>query len=61
MEGSVRRRGFDPGHHAAEPPARADVVNELDCGFRVDAVRYPIGFHPPGGIDARTFRNQISR
>jgi hypothetical protein len=38
----------------------ADAVKELDCGFRVDAVRYPMGFHQPGGIDARTFRNQVS-
>ena len=37
----------------------ADVVEELDGGFRVDEQRYPNGFRPPGGIDARTFRNQI--
>ncbi|HEY7961019.1 MAG TPA: hypothetical protein VID29_03765 [Solirubrobacteraceae bacterium] len=38
----------------------AAAVRELDGGFRVDPVRYPNGFQPPGGIDARTFRNQVS-
>jgi hypothetical protein len=38
----------------------AAAVQELDAGFRVDPVRYPEGFHPPGGIDTRTFRNQVS-
>ena len=37
----------------------AAVVEELDGGFRVDERRYPEGFRPPGGIDARTFRSQI--
>jgi hypothetical protein len=37
----------------------AAAVEELDGGFRVDERRYPDGFRPPGGIDARTFRNQI--
>jgi hypothetical protein len=26
----------------------------------VDPARYPEGFRPPDGIDARTFRNQVS-
>lgn len=38
----------------------ADAVAELDAGFRVDPVRYPDGYRPPDGIDARTFRNQVS-
>jgi hypothetical protein len=38
----------------------AAAVEELDAGFRVDPVRYPEGYRPPDGIDARTFRNQIS-
>jgi len=37
----------------------ADAVEELGAGFRVDESRYPDGYRPPGGIDARTFRNQI--
>ena len=37
----------------------AAAVEELDGGFRVDERRYPDGFRPPGGIDARTFRGQI--
>lgn len=37
----------------------AAAVEELDGGFRVDERRYPNGFRPPGGIDARTFRGQI--
>jgi predicted nucleotidyltransferase len=38
----------------------AVAVVELDAGFRVDPVRYPEGYRPPDGIDARTFRNQVS-
>ncbi len=38
----------------------AAAVEELDAGFRVDPARYPEGFRPPDGIDARTFRNQVS-
>jgi hypothetical protein len=37
----------------------AAAVEELDGGFRVDDRRYPDGFRPPGGVDARTFRSQI--
>ncbi len=37
----------------------ADAVEELGGGFRVDERRYPDGYRPPGGIDARTFRKQI--
>ena len=37
----------------------AAAMEELEAGFRVDEQRYPNGFRPPGGIDARTFRNQI--
>ena len=37
----------------------AAAVEELGGGFRVDERRYPDGFRPPGGIDARTFRSQI--
>jgi hypothetical protein len=37
----------------------AAAVEELEGGFRVDERRYPNGFRPPGGIDARTFRSQI--
>jgi hypothetical protein len=38
----------------------AAAVQELDAGFRVDPARYPEGYRPPDGIDARTFRNQVS-
>lgn len=38
----------------------ADALHELDAGFRVDPDRYPDGFKPPGGFDARTFRSQVS-
>jgi hypothetical protein len=37
----------------------AAAVEDLGGGFRVDERRYPDGFRPPGGVDARTFRNQI--
>jgi len=37
----------------------AAAVEELGAGFRVDRERYPDGFRPPGGVDWRTFRNQI--
>jgi len=37
----------------------ADALEELEAGFRVDPVRYPDGFRPPGGIDWRTFRSQV--
>jgi predicted nucleotidyltransferase len=35
----------------------AAAVAELDAGFRVDPMRYPDGYLPLDGIDARTFRN----
>jgi hypothetical protein len=38
----------------------ADALEELGAAFRVDPKRYPKGFRPPGGIDARTFQNQVS-
>ena len=38
----------------------ADALEDLDAGFRVDPARYPEGYKPPGGIDWRTFRNQVS-
>lgn len=38
----------------------AAAIEELDAGFRIDPTRYPEGFRPPDGIDARTFRNQVS-
>ena len=37
----------------------AAAVEDIDGGFCVDERRYPDGFRPPGGIDARTFRKQI--
>lgn len=37
----------------------ADALEELEAGFRLDPVRYPEGFRPPGGIDWRTFRSQV--
>jgi hypothetical protein len=36
----------------------AQALTELDACFRVE--RHPDGFRPPGGIDAQTFRNQVS-
>jgi len=38
----------------------AAALTELQAGFRVDAERYPDGFQPPGGLDARTFKQQVS-
>jgi hypothetical protein len=38
----------------------AGALEELAAGFRVDPQRYPDGFRPPGGLDWRTFRNQIA-
>ena len=38
----------------------ADALEDLQAGFRVDPRRYPNGFRPPGGIDWRTFRSQVS-
>jgi hypothetical protein len=38
----------------------AAALEELKAGFRVDPDRYPDGFRPPDGIDARTFRSQVS-
>lgn len=38
----------------------AGALQELGAGFRVDPQRYPDGFRPPGGLDWRTFRNQIA-
>jgi len=37
----------------------ANALEEVEAGFRVDPVRYPEGFRPPGGIDWRTFRSQV--
>lgn len=34
------------------------AVSELHAGFRVE--RYPEGFHPPRGMDWRTFDGQVS-
>lgn len=38
----------------------AAALTELEAGFRVDPARYPAGFKPPGGLDADTFKAQIS-
>ena len=38
----------------------AAALTELEAGFRVDPERYPTGFKPPGGLDAATFRGQVS-
>lgn len=38
----------------------ADALEELSAGFRVDERRYPDGYRPPGGLDWRTFRSQVS-
>lgn len=38
----------------------AAALTELEAGFRVDPDRYPVGFKPPGGLDADTFRTQVS-
>ena len=38
----------------------ADALEELSAGFRVDPQRYPEGYRPPGGLDWRTFRSQVS-
>ena len=38
----------------------ADALEEVEPGFRVDPRRYSEGYRPPGGIDWRTFRSQVS-
>jgi len=38
----------------------AAALTELDACFRVDEERYPHGFPPPGGLDAYSFRSQVS-
>lgn len=38
----------------------AAALTELGARFRVDPERYPDGFMPPGGLDARTFGGQVS-
>lgn len=38
----------------------AAALTELGARFRVDPERYPDGFMPPGGMDAYTFRGQVS-
>ena len=38
----------------------ADALEELEAGSASTPYRYPDGFRPPGGIDWRTFRNQVS-
>jgi hypothetical protein len=38
----------------------AAALEEIEAGFRVDPDRYPDGFRPPDGIDARTFQSQVS-
>jgi hypothetical protein len=38
----------------------AGALEELSAGFRVDERRYPDGYRPPGGLDWRTFRSQVS-
>lgn len=49
-----------PGRSKENLSRLADALEDLDAGFRVDPARYPEGFKPPGGIDWRTFRNQVS-
>ncbi len=38
----------------------AVALTELGARFRVDEQRYPDGFDPPGGLDARTFDGPMS-
>jgi len=38
----------------------AAALTELDARFRVDEQRHPDGFKAPGGLDARTFRDQLA-
>lgn len=66
---AARARGWpDPTEDVDLTPERskenlsrlAEALEELDAGFRVDPRRYPEGFRPPGGIDWRTFRSQVS-
>jgi len=66
---AARTRGWpDPTEDVDLTPERskenlsrlADALEELGAGFRVDPRRYPEGYRPPGGIDWRTFRNQVS-
>src|ERR1700674_322076 len=47
-----------PANDAANLDRLARALTELDARFRVE--RRPDGFRPPGGIDGRTFRNQVS-
>ncbi len=65
---AARARGWpDPTEDVDVTPERskenlsrlADALEELGAAFRVDTRRYPDGYRPPGGIDWRTFRNQV--
>lgn len=47
-----------PDRHPENLERLAKALTELDARFRVD--RHPDGFESPGGIDARTFRGQVS-
>jgi hypothetical protein len=66
---AARARGWpDPTEDIDVTPERskenlsrlADALEDLGAAFRVDPKRYPNGYRPPGGIDWRTFRNQVS-
>jgi hypothetical protein len=49
-----------PARDPANLTRLASALTELDARFRVDETRYPDGFSPPGGLDARTFRDPVS-
>lgn len=49
-----------PARDAGNLTRLASALTELDARFRVDETRYPDGFRPPGGLDARTFREPVS-
>jgi hypothetical protein len=64
---AARSRGWNGRTQDVDITPRADddnyqrlaaALTELDARFRVEG--YPTGFAPPGGLDARTFRGQVS-
>jgi hypothetical protein len=58
--GTTEEIDITPARDDANLTRLAAALSELEAGFRVDPVRYPAGFKTPGGLDAETFRNQIS-
>jgi hypothetical protein len=57
-QGATLDVDITPDQDRANLERLAEALSELGARFRVEG--HPEGFEPPGGIDARTFRNQVS-